>query len=75
MTITLRSEDLSAFVKILSDCHTWNRARPTLPGVPTGASIQHIHGDHVAGRKLPHWVELLEVDYQGEGQAKSVAVV
>lgn len=28
ITITLRSEDLSTFVKILGDCHTWNRARP-----------------------------------------------
>lgn len=38
--------------------------------VPTGISKQHIH---VAGRKLPEWLGLLEVDYQGEGQAKSVA--
>ena len=43
--------------------------------VPTCISIQHVHGDHVAGGKVPEQLGWLEVDYQGDGEAESVAAV
>lgn len=42
--------------------------------VPTSISVQHVHGDHVAGGRLPERLGWLEV-LQGDGEAESVAAV